>query len=131
MNKRNLLIAGSAATFSLALLAIPGTSAKTQNPDAAKIARLQQPIEELKVQRSAPRTFVLDEVEQLQDAPNFEMDAMNMVMDEEGSSWLRGEAREVAPDGAKELKLPAEHGVVLGKIIPDSPADKAGLHGND
>jgi serine protease Do len=37
----------------------------------------------------------------------------------------------VTSDKAKELKLNAERGVVLGKIVADSPAAKAGLKEND
>jgi serine protease Do len=37
----------------------------------------------------------------------------------------------VTAEKAKELKLSAERGVALGKIVPDSPAAKAGLKEND
>jgi len=37
----------------------------------------------------------------------------------------------VTADKAKELKLSAERGVVVGNIVPDSPAAKAGLKEND
>jgi serine protease Do len=50
---------------------------------------------------------------------------------DEGASWLGVETEEVTPDKMKELKLPAERGVVLGSIVPDSPAAKAGLKQND
>ena len=50
---------------------------------------------------------------------------------EEGGSWLGVETREVTSDNAKELKLPGERGVVLGRIAPDSPASKSGLREND
>jgi serine protease Do len=46
-------------------------------------------------------------------------------------SWLGVETHEVTTEKAKELKLSAEHGVVLGKIVPDSPAAKAGLKEGD
>ena len=38
---------------------------------------------------------------------------------------------EVSPEKVKELRLPAERGALLGKIVPDSPAAKAGLKEND
>jgi len=41
------------------------------------------------------------------------------------------ESQEVTSGKAKELKLPAERGVLLGRIVPDSPAAKAGLKDND
>jgi serine protease Do len=50
---------------------------------------------------------------------------------DEGASWLGVESQDVNADKAKELKLPAERGVLLGRIVPDSPAAKAGLKEND
>ncbi len=46
-------------------------------------------------------------------------------------SWLGVETNEVTGEKAKQLKLPAERGVVLDKIMDDSPASKAGLKEND
>jgi serine protease Do len=63
--------------------------------------------------------------------PNIETDDLNIVVGDDGSSWLGVETHEVTSDKAKELKLTAERGVVLGKIVPDSPAAKAGLKEND
>jgi serine protease Do len=59
-----------------------------------------------------------------------EPDTMVMLGDE-GASWLGVESQEVTSDKVKELKLPAERGVLLGRIVPDSPAAKAGLKDND
>lgn len=56
---------------------------------------------------------------------------LSMVLGDEGASWLGVESQEINADKAKELKLPAERGVLLGRIIPDSPAAKAGLKEND
>ncbi len=50
---------------------------------------------------------------------------------DEGASWLGVETREIDADKAKELKLPAERGVLLSRVIPESPAAKAGLKDND
>src|SRR6516164_2037070 len=47
------------------------------------------------------------------------------------SSWLGAEAHEVPVDRARELKLLTGRGVLIAKVIPDSPADKAGLKEND
>jgi serine protease Do len=132
MNKRNLLITGGAAAFSLALIALPGTSAKTQSPQDRVIARLQQEIAELKAQQAAEGTLVRQDPEifEMQE-PLIEKDDVTIFVDGDGSGWLGIETHEVTADKAKELKLPAERGVVLGKIIPDSPAAKAGLKEND
>jgi serine protease Do len=56
---------------------------------------------------------------------------ITIVKDEEGPSWLGVEAREVTPENVKELKLPAERGIVVGRVAPESPASKAGLKEND
>src|SRR6266446_1469759 len=120
MNKRNLILAGGAAALSLALIALPGFSAKKQ-------------VEKQKVQRSAPTVIELDEPEviELPGVPDIEQDDVRILMDGDGTGWLGVETHEVTADKAKELKLPAERGVVLGKIVPDSPAAKAGLKEND
>jgi serine protease Do len=48
-----------------------------------------------------------------------------------GGGWLGVGVSEVSADKAKSLKLPEEHGALLGKIVPESPAAKAGLKEND
>jgi len=120
MNKRNLLLAGGAAALSFALIALPGFSAKKQ-------------VEKQKVQRSAPTVIELDEPEvfELQGEPVIEQDDVRILMDGDGTGWLGVETHEVTADKAKELKLPAERGVVLGEIVPDSPAAKGGLKEKD
>jgi serine protease Do len=50
---------------------------------------------------------------------------------EEGPSWLGVETHEVTAENAKELKLPAERGVVVAGVTKDSPAAKAGLKEKD
>src|SRR2546426_792502 len=47
------------------------------------------------------------------------------------ASGLGVETAEVNAEKTKELKLPAERGVLLTEIVPDSPAAKAGLKAND
>ena len=63
--------------------------------------------------------------------PRVAADDLNIVIADDGSGWLGVETHEVTADKAKELKLSAERGVVLGRIVPDSPAAKAGLKEND
>jgi serine protease Do len=120
MNKRNVILAGGAAALSLALIALPGFSAKRQG-------------EKQKVQRPAPTVTELDEPEviELPEVPDIEQEDVRILMNGDGTGWLGVETREVTTDKAKEFKLPAERGVVLGKIVPDSPAAKAGLKEND
>jgi len=49
----------------------------------------------------------------------------------EESGWLGVSIAEVTPEKAKELKLSAEHGVLITDVEADSPAAKAGLKAND
>jgi serine protease Do len=154
MNKRNLLVIGGAVAIGLVLMALPASSARPQKPSDSTIARLQQRIDELQAKLQAQLENGQNNVAELADAdaleesgqavviedrdptqievlPGIETDDRNIVFGEDGSSWLGVETHEVTADKAKELKLSAERGVVLGKIVPDSPAAKAGLKEND
>jgi S1-C subfamily serine protease len=154
MNKRNLLAFGGAATLGLALIAMPAAFAKPQKSDDSKIARLEQKIAELEAKLQAQADNLANSKVQIVDSgdleesaqalvadsdalqkvevlPDFEDQDINVLVDGDGSSWLGVELHEVTSDSAKELKLSAERGVVIGKIVPDSPAAKAGLKEND
>ena len=63
--------------------------------------------------------------------PGQQREGVAVLVDEGGPSWLGVETREVNADKVKELKLPAERGVIVGRVAPDSPAAKAGLKEND
>src|SRR6266480_5549597 len=154
MNKRNLLAMGGAVALGLVLMALPASSAKPQKPGDSTIARFEQRIDELQAKlqaqlengqnhvaeladadalRESGQTVVIEDQEptRIEVLPSIENDEFNMVIGDDGSSWLGVETHEVTADKAKELKLSAERGVVLGKIVPDSPAAKAGLKEND
>ncbi len=49
----------------------------------------------------------------------------------DSSTWLGVEIAEVTPEKAKEVKLPAEGGVLVVDVEKDSPAAKAGLKSSD
>ena len=68
---------------------------------------------------------------EMQDEPRTEVRKMVISSGEEGGSWLGVETMDVTAERAKELKLPAERGAMIGKVAPDSPASKAGLKEND
>lgn len=153
MNKRNLLTIGGAAALGLALVALPARSAGPQKPSDSTIARLQQRIEELEAKLQAQldsradQKITIADGDELEDSdqtviveqdpgrievlPQIVGDDVNVLVGEDGSSWLGVETHEVTAEKAKELKLSAERGVVLGKIVSDSPAAKAGLKEND
>ena len=156
MNKRNLLITGGVAALSLALIALPAPPANSQTPcpDESVTARLAERLAELqaKLQGSQEKIGQLAElranlasemalaqnrraIEQLEAPPALadddDDDQVSVLLDADGSSWLGVELHEVTSETTKELKLPAERGVVLSSIVPDSPAAKAGLKEND
>src|SRR5213082_865177 len=156
MNKRNLLITGGVAALSLSMIALPAPPANSQTPcpDESVTARLAERLAELqaKLQGSQGKIGKLTElranlasemalaqnrraIEQLEAPPALaddnDDDQVSVLLDADGSSWLGVELHEVTSETAKELKLPAERGVVLSSIVPDSPAAKAGLKEND
>jgi serine protease Do len=154
MTKRNLFIGGGVAALGLALIALPSPSVTAQEPAEAKAAQIEQRIAEAQArsaerlarqearltdlaQNRVDRATLADMVEEAaQDQQRrVEMepgDENEMVfLGDDGASWLGVESREVNSEKAKELKLPAERGVLLERIVPDSPAAKGGLKDND
>jgi serine protease Do len=154
MNKQNLFAMGGAAALALALIALPASSARQQKPEDATIARLQQKIEKLQAELQAKQESAQTQVFELPDSdaieasaaflaledqdgqkvkvlPDVEDQDFNIMMGDDGASWLGVGTHEVTAEKAKELKLSAERGVVFGEIVPDSPAAKAGLKEND
>lgn len=157
MMKRNLFLGGGAAALGLVLIALPSPAAKSQDCTDTKMAQVERRVEELQArmearfadaetrlaQRLQDRAMrasyrvadraqqeqerVLERLDQLREPD----DAMSMVLSDEGASWLGVESQDVNAEKAKELKLPAERGVLLGRIVSDSPAAKAGLKEND
>src|ERR1700689_1256839 len=105
MNKSVWIAAAGMAA--LVLMALPGRSGSAQEQQGAAPAIV-------KVQRL-----------QMQGPDRIE------VLEDDGPSWLGVEAREVTPENVKEWKLPAERGVVVGRVSPESPASKAGLKETD
>ena len=158
MNKRDILFTGGVAALSLALIALPAPPANSQTPcpDESITARLAERLSQLQAKlqgrqdevaarlaeanaRLASSQMALAQHQQafgqLEGLPALagedDQDGVSVFLDTEGSSWLGVELHEVTSDTAKELKLPAERGVVLSSIVPDSPAAKAGLKEND
>jgi len=152
MNNRSLILAGGLGALSLMLIALPGRSAPAQQQDDSSLARLEQKLEEMRARLQAKMdgqeglyaklaraqalatsadTLVQqgEKLKVLRDMP--EVQEFTLFSGDEGASWLGVETHEVTTENVKELKLPAERGVVLGKIIPDSPAAKSGLKEND
>jgi C-terminal processing protease CtpA/Prc len=76
----------------------------------------------------AGQEIALQGVEKL---PEVNEGMFSVLMDEDDASWLGVETHDVTSAQAKERKLSAERGVFVGKVVPDSPAAKAGLKEND
>jgi len=144
MTKRNLFMGGGAVALGLALIALPSPPANSQEPSDAKVAQLEQKIEELQARLAkrldarALQASVRGALQQAQEqqrrievTPEPGDEDTMVVLGDEGASWLGVESQEISSEKAKELKLPAERGVLLERIVPDSPAAKAGLKDND
>jgi serine protease Do len=153
MTKRNLFMGGGVVALGLALIALPSPSARSQEPtDAA--AQMQQKMDEVQARiaerlaaqqermaeriqermlQASLRTAVQEaqgQQRRIEVTPEPDDDTM-VLLGDEGASWLGVESQEITSEKAKELKLPAERGVLLERIVPDSPAAKAGLKDND
>lgn len=151
MNKKNLWVAGGFAALTLALIALPAQTAKSQAADQSCVNKLEQRLEGLQARLEARQDEIAklaesravlasqaalaqhpQAIEELEGLPAIAGDDdISVLLDEGGSSWLGVELHEVTGDTAKELKLPAERGVVIGTVVADSPAAKAGLKEND
>jgi serine protease Do len=116
--KKNIWIGAVGFAFlTPALMALPGHST-VQDSATAKAATPQ-------TQQGARSEVRRIEVTQDPEVLTISND------DEGGPSFLGIEAREVTPENVKQYKLPAERGVVVGRVAPDSPASKAGLKETD
>ena len=155
MTKRHLFVGGGIVAMGLALIALPSPSANSQEPADAKVAQTEQRLAEVQArlaERLAGEQERLAEHAQyralqasvraaLQEAQEQQQrievtpepgDENTMVLlGDDGASWLGVESQEITSEKAKELKLPAERGVLLERVVPDGPAAKAGLKDND
>jgi S1-C subfamily serine protease len=151
MKKDILLVAGGLAALSVTLIALPSPSAAVQEqggPDTVVVQQKLKNLDKLQKLEKLERIQVNPEalVESADQAVEQYDNAMQLVGElpgvldveqiavldgEEGPSWLGVETQEVTADNAKELKLPAERGVVVGRVAQDSPAAKAGLKEKD
>lgn len=139
MKKNLLLIAGGVAGLGATLITLPGLSvmaARQENQNAAtrvRVERLPKVVELQRVQSDEEPLIVDDEPMALEGTRVIdpEIEQITVFDGDEGPSWLGVEMREVSAETARELKLPAERGVVIGAVTSDSPAAKAGLKEKD
>src|SRR5580692_2944745 len=155
MTKRNLFMGGGAVALGLALIALLSPSAHSQESADANFGQAEQRMAEAQArmaerfaaqqermaERVAAHALQASAWAVVQDpqgqerrfevAPEPEDGNALVLLGDEGASWLGVESQEVTSEKAKELKLPAERGVLLEHIVPDSPAAKAGLKDSD
>jgi serine protease Do len=124
MNSKDILLTAGIAALAIGLIALPGTSKSQQEtPRAATPA--PQAAARVKIMRT-PQTVASE------GAPALERVQQELtLLEDEGGSWLGIETQEVSAEKAKELKLSVERGVVIGKVLEDSPAAKSGLKDGD
>jgi S1-C subfamily serine protease len=143
MTNRNILwVGGSVVALGVTLLSLPGRSAARQEQDGSSPAindrqlpkvhglkRIQIDGDRISQDVAAALAQAGDALAQVQELRDPETQVT--VFEGEGPSWLGVETHEVTAENAKELKLPAERGVVVAGVTKDSPAAKAGLKEND
>jgi S1-C subfamily serine protease len=129
MNARRLSTLLCLGMLAIVLVALPGTSHPKQAQAASSSVNHRQ---------SGPdgvRAYDDEEgtLSQLEPADLVFVDGDDdvQVVAGSGQGWLGVGVSEVTGEKAKEFKLPAERGVVLCRVVPDSPAAKAGLKEND
>jgi serine protease Do len=150
MIERQMWTSLGLGALSIALVALPGSSNATKvsaSPAPSREASLQEtskpkakakPELEVQVEPSDKHVFVVvndDEdagtmVREFDD-PTITSDDNLQIFMGDGGGWLGVGISEVSADKMKSLKLPEERGALLGRIVPDSPAAKAGLKEND
>lgn len=121
MNSKQLLMTLGMGALTVGLVALPGSSAQ-------KYAQAQHVT--VTAQQAAGASAAPDELE-LTALPPTDGDEDVQVFVRSGQPWLGVGISEVTAEKVKELKLPAERGVYLRKIVPESPAAKAGLKESD
>ncbi|HUL35891.1 MAG TPA: PDZ domain-containing protein [Candidatus Eisenbacteria bacterium] len=151
MNQRNMWTLAGLAALGIVLVALPGISRPT--PEASKTppatsnsaeegvaehalsqAEFAERLEALRgravelasqLKESSPRII------EIADDPKSPSDGDLHIFMSSGGGWLGVGVSEVSADIVKSLKLPEERGALVGRIVPDSPAAKAGLKEND
>src|SRR5580692_2375531 len=155
MTKRNLFMGGGAVALGLALIALLSPSAHSQESADANFGQAEQRMAEAQARMAERFAAQQERMAERVAAHALQASAWAVVQDpqgqerrfevtpepgdenamvllgDEGASWLGVESQEISSEKAKELKLPAERGVLLERIVPDSPAAKAGLKDND
>ncbi len=131
MNQRNLWTTLGLSALSIALIALPGSSKQKQEPGNPAPAAPSSSQKNLQVYTVVDGPQAPEAMVQELDEPQAGADGNLQYFMGSGGGWLGVGVSEVSSAKAKSLKLPEERGAILGRIVPDSPAAKAGLKEND
>ena len=142
MRKNILWVSGGIAVLSVGLIALPSPSAGIQEQEntapKARVAPVPSEQELQRVQIDGERALrraqqALEESQGVLAGVGVDPEIQRIAIfdGEEGPSWLGVETSEVTSENAKELKLPAERGVLVAGVSEESPAAKAGLKEKD
>jgi len=127
-----------AGALGITLVALPGASAGKQEASRNSMNELRLNLAELTHQAKELQAQVARDVQEIRTQGLVDGEELSLSDDDDihvllGSNggWLGIGVGEVNADKVKELKLPGERGVLVGKVVADSPAAKAGLKEND
>ncbi|MCL6480727.1 MAG: PDZ domain-containing protein [Firmicutes bacterium] len=128
LHRRTLL--GIAAVVVAAAVAL-ATPLPPQQPDTSPPAERHPTITEPLSQLESALAAQIARRHAHHTAPEALQDRQILQLDTESSGWLGVTIVEVTAEKARELRLPAEHGVLVTSVEKDSPAERAGLRAND
>lgn len=135
MIQRQMWTSMGLGALSIALIALPGSSSQTKTTQSQIHVK-----PEVNIHTDTLDNEVYVTVNEVGDGDTLvrEFDDPKIADDENiqifmgtGGGWLGVGVSEVSAENVKSLKLPEERGALLGRIVPDSPAAKAGLKEND
>jgi hypothetical protein len=147
MNRRQVFTIVGSSALGVALIALPGASARRQDRQSSATPGAQSKAPKAEVEtlpECEPQQVQVFDCTKDEDRGESKVrvaldSALVAIEDEDnrevvlgpGRSWLGVGVTEVDAEKVKELKLPAERGALLGKVVADSPAAKAGFKEND
>ena len=145
MNRRKVFPIIGASALGITLIALPGASARRQDPQSLATTGAQSKAPKAEVEmlpECEPQQVQVFDCTKDEDRGNVRValdSALASIEDDDnmqvvlgpGSSWLGVGVTEVDAEKVKEFKLPAERGALLGRVVADSPAAKAGMKEND
>lgn len=97
----------------------------------ARQTELERALSELRTHELEQRAAQLAQLRAHLATPDVLQDWEILQLNTESSGWLGVTIAEVTAEKARELRLPAERGVLVTDVEENSPAAKAGLRAND